>query len=107
MKAVTILLQGFGRAIVISEGTVELPLMLGTYSTSVVILAIFLVIKMPMTYNVIYGQSLLNVIGVVPSTYHQVMKFPTNWGVRCIKVINPLQENVMYTAYKLRALYQS
>lgn len=69
----------------IPEGIVELPITLGTYLTIVVIFMSFLVVKTPMAYNAIYGQPLLNAAGAVPSTYHQVMKFPTNRGVGCVR----------------------
>ncbi|XP_022843353.1 uncharacterized protein LOC111366904 [Olea europaea var. sylvestris] len=56
---------------VILEGTVELPITLGTHPTTVVIVASFLVVKTPMAYNAIYSRLLLNVAGAIPSTYHQ------------------------------------
>lgn len=43
----------YGRVAVIPEGTVELPVTLGTYPTGVMILAKFLVAKTPMAYNAI------------------------------------------------------
>ncbi|XP_022851074.1 uncharacterized protein LOC111372885 [Olea europaea var. sylvestris] len=85
LKIVNTPLQGFGGATVIPEGTVELPVTLGTYSTTVVIVASFLVVKTPMAYNAIYSRPLLNVAGVITSTYHQVLKFPTNRGVGCVR----------------------
>lgn len=58
LKAVSTSLQGFGGATVIPEGVVELPVTLGTYPTSVVILINFLVIKTSVVYNAIYGRPL-------------------------------------------------
>ncbi|XP_022892274.1 uncharacterized protein LOC111407172 [Olea europaea var. sylvestris] len=81
LKMVTTPLQGFGGATVIPEGTVKIPVTLGTYPATVVIVTNFLVVKTPMAYNAIYGGPLLNVVGAVPSTYHQIMKFPTSRGV--------------------------
>ncbi|XP_022874237.1 uncharacterized protein LOC111393068 [Olea europaea var. sylvestris] len=81
LKMVTTPLQGFGGATVIPEGVVELPVTLGTYPATVVIVTNFLVVKTPMAYNAIYGRPLLNAVGAVPSTYHQIMKFPTSKGV--------------------------
>ncbi|XP_022883252.1 uncharacterized protein LOC111400002 [Olea europaea var. sylvestris] len=80
LKMVTTSLQGLGGATVIPEGTVELSVTLGMYSATVVIVTNFLVVKTPMAYNAIYGRPLLNAVGAVPSTYHQVMKFPTSRG---------------------------
>ncbi|CAI9753657.1 unnamed protein product [Fraxinus pennsylvanica] len=51
---------------------------LGTYPAMVVILTNFLVVKTPMVYNTIYSRPLLNAVGAIPSTYHQVTKFPTS-----------------------------
>ncbi|XP_022883099.1 uncharacterized protein LOC111399839 [Olea europaea var. sylvestris] len=55
LKMVTTPLQGFEGATMISEGTVELPITLGTYPVTVVIVTNFLVVKTPMAYNAIYG----------------------------------------------------
>lgn len=52
---VTTSLQGFGKATVIPERTVELPIMLSTYPTIVVILTNILFVKTPVAYNVIYN----------------------------------------------------
>ncbi|XP_022869682.1 uncharacterized protein LOC111389058 [Olea europaea var. sylvestris] len=84
LKMVTTPLQGFGGATVIPEGTMELSVTLGTYPATVVIVTNFLVVKTPMAYNVIYGRPLLNAASAVPSTYHQVMKFPTSRGIGCV-----------------------
>ncbi|XP_022846498.1 uncharacterized protein LOC111369281 [Olea europaea var. sylvestris] len=84
LKIVNTRLQGFGGATVIPEGTVELPVMRGTYPTIVVIMVSFLVVKTPIAYNAIYGRPLLNTAEVIPSTYHQVLKFPTSRGVGCV-----------------------
>ncbi|XP_022893840.1 uncharacterized protein LOC111408298 [Olea europaea var. sylvestris] len=85
LKMVTTPLQGFEGARVIPEGTVELPVTLGTYPATVVIVTNFLVVKIPMAYNTIYGWPLLNAAGAVPSTYHQIMKFPTSRRVRSVR----------------------
>ncbi|KAL2466991.1 Uncharacterized protein Adt_42842 [Abeliophyllum distichum] len=85
IKPVTTPLHGFGGATVIPEGTIELPVTLGTYPASVVIMTNFLLVKAPMAYNAIYGRPLLNAARAVVSTHHQVMKFPTSRGVGCVR----------------------
>ncbi|KAL2533610.1 Uncharacterized protein Adt_06961 [Abeliophyllum distichum] len=70
LRLVTTLLQGFGGATVTPEGTIELPVTLGTYLASITIVTKFLVVKTPMAYNAIYGRPLLNAAGAVVSTYH-------------------------------------
>ncbi|KAL2518364.1 Uncharacterized protein Adt_14611 [Abeliophyllum distichum] len=92
IKPFTTPLHGFGKATVILKGTIELPVTLGTYPTSVVIMNSFLLVKAPMAYNVIYGHPLLNAARAVVSMYHQVMKFSTSRGVGCPKgLIEPLE----------------
>ncbi|KAL2531484.1 RNase H domain-containing protein [Abeliophyllum distichum] len=85
IKPVTTPLHGFGGATIIPEGTIELPVTLGTYPASVVIMTNFLLVKAPMAYNTIYGRTLLNAARAVVSTYHQVMKYPTSRGVGCVR----------------------
>ncbi|KAL2531738.1 Ribonuclease H [Abeliophyllum distichum] len=85
IKPVTTPLHGFGGATVIPEGTIELPVTLGIYPASVVIMTSFLLVKAPMAYNAIYGRPLLNVARAVVSMYHQVMKFPTSRVVGCVR----------------------
>ncbi|XP_022875674.1 uncharacterized protein LOC111394131 [Olea europaea var. sylvestris] len=38
-----------------------------------------------MAYNAIYGRPLLNAASAVPSTYHQIMKFPTSRGIGSVR----------------------
>ncbi|KAL2462034.1 Beta-porphyranase [Abeliophyllum distichum] len=85
LRPVNTPLQGFGGATVTFERTMELPVTLGTYPTSITLMTNFLVVKTPMAYNAIYGIPLLNVARAVVSTYHQSMKFPTSRGVRCVR----------------------
>ncbi|KAL2467122.1 Ribonuclease H [Abeliophyllum distichum] len=85
IKHVTTPLHGFGGATVIPEGTIELPVTLGTYPASVIIMTSFILVKAPMAYNAIYGRLLLNAARAVVSTHHQVMKFPTSRGVGCVR----------------------
>ncbi|XP_022872613.1 uncharacterized protein LOC111391599 [Olea europaea var. sylvestris] len=84
-KMVTTSLQGFRGATVIPKGTVKLPITLGTYPATVVIVTNFLVVKTPIVYNIIYGRPLLNVDGAVSSTHHQIMKFPTSREVGSVQ----------------------
>ncbi|XP_062093881.1 uncharacterized protein LOC133799907 [Humulus lupulus] len=46
----------------------------------------FLVVDSPSAYNVILGRPWIHEMEAVPSTYHQVLRFPTKWGVTEIKV---------------------
>ncbi|XP_062103457.1 uncharacterized protein LOC133814527 [Humulus lupulus] len=45
----------------------------------------FLVVDSPSAYNVILGRPWIHEMEAIPSTYHQVLRFPTKWGVKEIK----------------------
>ncbi|XP_028124106.1 uncharacterized protein LOC114321163 [Camellia sinensis] len=58
-------------------GKITLPVQSGSRTVKVE----FLVVKLPSPYNVIMGRTWLHIMQVVPSTYHQLMRFPTAHGV--------------------------
>ncbi|KAL2480127.1 Uncharacterized protein Adt_33093 [Abeliophyllum distichum] len=74
IKPVTTPLHGFGGATVIPDGTIQLPMTLGTYPTSVVIMTSFLLVKAPMAYNVFYGHPLLNAARAVGLWYQDTTR---------------------------------
>ena len=45
----------------------------------------FLVVDSQLAYNIILGRPWIHDMGAVPSTLHQMVKFPTPWGIRIIK----------------------
>ncbi|XP_070039708.1 uncharacterized protein [Nicotiana tomentosiformis] len=45
----------------------------------------FQVIDADMAYNIILGRPWIHAMGIVPSTLHQVIKFPSQWGIRQIR----------------------
>ncbi|XP_056864061.1 uncharacterized protein LOC130511201 [Raphanus sativus] len=45
----------------------------------------FLVVDCPSSYNVILGRPSIHDMGAVPSTLHQLVKFPTPWGIKAVK----------------------
>ena len=45
----------------------------------------FVVLDSPSAYNVILGRSWIHKMREVPSTFHQVIRFPTKWGVKEVK----------------------
>ncbi|XP_056855819.1 uncharacterized protein LOC130505235 [Raphanus sativus] len=45
----------------------------------------FLVVDCPSSYNVILGRPWIHDMRAVPSTLHQLVKFPTPWGIRAVK----------------------
>ncbi|XP_030478239.1 uncharacterized protein LOC115695304 [Cannabis sativa] len=44
----------------------------------------FIVVDCPSSYNAILGRPWIHEMKAVPSTYHQVIKFPTPWGIKQI-----------------------
>ena len=42
----------------------------------------FVMLDIPSAYNVILGRPWIHEIKAVSSTFHQVIKFPTTWGVK-------------------------
>ena len=45
----------------------------------------FLVVDCQSAYNMILGRPWIHNVGAVPSTLHQMVKFPTPWGIGIIK----------------------
>ncbi|KAH6835709.1 hypothetical protein C2S53_019141 [Perilla frutescens var. hirtella] len=62
-------------------GEITLP----TYIEGLNLLTKFQVIDAPSVYSVIMGRLWIHELRAVPSTYHQIMKFPTPWGVRSVR----------------------
>ncbi|KAL0449612.1 UNVERIFIED_CONTAM: hypothetical protein Slati_1517600 [Sesamum latifolium] len=74
-------LVGFGGSEVTSMGTIDLPVSMGEEPRRRTTMVRFLVVDTPFAYNVILGQSGLNLFRAVVSTYHLKMKFPTKNGI--------------------------
>ncbi|RZR96540.1 hypothetical protein BHM03_00025579 [Ensete ventricosum] len=67
------------------EGVATLPMTFGDEPRTKTFMVPFMVVDLPSAYNVIIGQPTLNKLGVVVSTYHCSMKFPTSVGPGEIK----------------------
>ncbi|XP_070019191.1 uncharacterized protein [Nicotiana sylvestris] len=74
-------LSGFDNSSVITKGEVTLT----TFAEGVVKDTKFQVVEMEMAYNMILGRPWIHEMDVVPSTLHQVIKFPSLWGIREIR----------------------
>ncbi|XP_070006493.1 uncharacterized protein [Nicotiana sylvestris] len=70
-------LFGFDNSSVVMKGEVTLT----TFTKGVVKDTKFQVVDMEMAYNMILGRPWIYVMGVVPSILHQVIKFPSPWGI--------------------------
>lgn len=62
-------------------GKITLPVRAGSQTVDVE----FLVVKLPSPYNVIMGRTWLHSMQAGPSTYHQLLRFPTECGIEQIR----------------------
>ena len=75
-------LVGFKGTRVFSFGAVTLSVTVGNYPQQITKDVTFLVVAYLSAYNAILGQPTLKSWKAVTSTYHLMIKFPTNYGVR-------------------------
>ncbi len=66
-------------------GIVTLPIIIDTYPKQVSKIVDFLVVDCPSAYNAIIGRPTLNRLRAVTSTYHLLIKFPTEHGIREVR----------------------
>ena len=74
-------LVGFGGTKLFPLGAVTLSVTVGDYHQHITKDVTFLVIDCSSTYNAILGRPTLNSWKAVTSTYHLMIKFPTDYGV--------------------------
>ncbi|KAF2546687.1 hypothetical protein F2Q70_00022096 [Brassica cretica] len=74
-------LIGFSGEVKQTAGEVTLPV----YAEGINMSTKFLVVDSQSAYNMILGRPWIHDMGAVPSTLHQMVKFPTPWGIRIIK----------------------
>uniref|UniRef100_A0A2N9F6A6 RNase H type-1 domain-containing protein n=1 Tax=Fagus sylvatica TaxID=28930 RepID=A0A2N9F6A6_FAGSY len=78
-------LVGFTGDKVCPIGIVTLPITVGTHPMTVSKTVDFLVVNCPSAYNAIIGRPILNRLRVVTSTYHLLLKLPTEHGIGEVK----------------------
>ncbi|XP_030946073.1 uncharacterized protein LOC115970605 [Quercus lobata] len=76
------LLVGFGGTKVFPLGAITLAVTAGDYPQQITKEVTFLVVDCSSSYNAILGRPTLNSWKAVTSTYHLMIKFPTEYGVR-------------------------
>ena len=74
-------LVGFGGMKVQTVSTISLPMVVGAYPQLVTRNVNFLVVDCSSSYNAIIGRPTLNSWKAVTSTYHLLVKFPTEYGI--------------------------
>jgi hypothetical protein len=78
-------LVGFGGEVVFPMGIISLPVTAGKAPQLATVMIDFLVIDRPSAYNVIMGRPALNKFKAATSTYHLMMKFPTEEVVGVVR----------------------
>ncbi|XP_019244331.1 PREDICTED: uncharacterized protein LOC109224198 [Nicotiana attenuata] len=79
------LLAGFNLASVTTLGEISLP----TNAKGIMKTTLFEVVDSDMGYKIILGRPRLHEMKVIPSTYHQLLKFPTLEGIKQLKGNQP------------------
>ncbi|KAL5580697.1 hypothetical protein UlMin_013139 [Ulmus minor] len=74
-------LVGFSGEQKFTVGDIALPVYAGGINLNVN----FIVLDSPSAYNMILGRPWIHKMRAVPSTFHQVVRFPTKWGIKEIK----------------------
>ena len=74
-------LRGFFGERVLPLGSVQFVVTLGDPPCKAKTTTKFLIVEAPSAYNMLLGRPFLNAIRAIPSSYHMVVKFPTENGV--------------------------
>ncbi|XP_059663839.1 uncharacterized protein LOC132309562 [Cornus florida] len=74
-------LVGFSGDKVYPLGVVTLPVTAGANPKQVTVMVDFVVVDCPSSYNFILGRTTLNAMKAITSTYHLLMRFPTEYGM--------------------------
>ena len=72
---------GFGGSRLFPLGVVTLSVAVGDYPQQIIKDVTFLVVDCSSAYNAILGRPMLNSWKAITSTYHLMIKFPTDYGV--------------------------
>ncbi|XP_065635626.1 uncharacterized protein LOC136070124 [Quercus suber] len=81
LMPVSALLVSFGGTRVFPIGSITLPVTVGDYPQELTRNVMFLVVDCSSAYNGILGRPTLNSWKVATSTYHLMIKFPTDYGI--------------------------
>ena len=74
-------LYGFTGDSLIPVGSIKLAMIIGTYPRISIVMANFLVVDCPSTFNAVLGQPTLKELRAMTSIHHMLMKFLTPNGV--------------------------
>ncbi|XP_074341965.1 uncharacterized protein LOC141679363 [Apium graveolens] len=95
-------LVGFSGETKRTLGEITLP----TYAQGVNLLEKFCIIDVDSSYNIIMERPWIHNLKAVPSTYHQVLKFPTPWGAQEIRGHQNMARDCYMTCLKPTVQHQ-
>ncbi|XP_038715058.1 uncharacterized protein LOC120008756 [Tripterygium wilfordii] len=90
------ILLGFNEEQVYNLGEIALPV----YTEGINLNTNFMVLNSASPYNIILGRSWIHEMKAIPSTYHQLIRFPTKWGVKEIRGEQHVSRNCYMSALK-------
>ena len=92
-------LIGFSGEQKFTIGEIVLPV----YAEGINKMTTFLILDSPSAYNMIMGRPWIHDMRAVSSTLHQVIRFPTRWGIREIKGDQQASRSCYQTTLKAKA----
>uniref|UniRef100_A0A2N9F122 Integrase catalytic domain-containing protein n=1 Tax=Fagus sylvatica TaxID=28930 RepID=A0A2N9F122_FAGSY len=107
LKPIDIPLVGFTGDKVKPLGVVSLIIEAGTYPKQVRTSVEFLVVDCPSAYNVIIRRPTLNKLRAVTSTYHLLVRFPTEHGIGELKGDQATARECCFASLGLEATHQT
>ena len=107
LRPIDIPLMGFTRDKVNPSGVVSLMIEAGTYPKQVTASVEFLVVNCPSAYNVIIGHPTLNKLRAVTSTYHLLVRFPTEHGIGELKGDQAVVRECYFASFRPEMKHQT
>jgi hypothetical protein len=100
-------LVGFAGTSVYPLGIITLQLIAGTYPKQATKKVDFLVVDCPSAYNVIIGRPTLNRLRAVTSTYHLLVRFPTENGIGEMRGDQAMARECYLTSTSTESVHQA
>uniref|UniRef100_A0A2N9ESE9 Integrase catalytic domain-containing protein n=1 Tax=Fagus sylvatica TaxID=28930 RepID=A0A2N9ESE9_FAGSY len=100
-------LVGFAGTSVYPLGVISLQIVAGTYPKQATKKVDFLVVDCPSAYNVIVGRPTLNRLRAVTSTYHLLVRFPTENGIGEMRGDQAMARECYLTSISTEPIHQT
>ena len=100
LKQIRTSLMGFGGECLIPLGSIDLLVTIGEPPHQATKMIGFLVVEHPSIYNVILGRPAFNFFRAITSTYHLMIKFPTEIGIGILRADQEESKKCYTTALK-------